>query len=274
MGDVAEGPGVDEHRRVLDASGAGWASSPRGCMTVMAPAALSCSAVTGSPSSCSRRRSGPDVARRSRSDVARARIAMTSEAAVMSNPVSRGMPSSRAPEAAHDVAERSVVDVEHASPGDAVRVDAQRVAVVDVVVDHGGQEVVGRRHGVQVAGEVQVEGLERDHLAVAATGRPALDARTSGPSTPGGWRWSPACRCGPCAWPRPTVVVVLPSPRGVGVMAVTTTYFAPRTVGQLRDRVEVDLHHVTAVRFEQVTAQPHLVRDVLDRFEGGAAGDV
>ena len=28
------------------------------------------------------------------------------------------------------------------------------------------------------------------------------------------------------AWPRPTVVVVLPSPSGVGVMAETTTYLA------------------------------------------------
>src|SRR5712691_3657749 len=28
------------------------------------------------------------------------------------------------------------------------------------------------------------------------------------------------------AWPRPTVVVVLPSPSGVGVMPVTTTYLA------------------------------------------------
>jgi len=28
------------------------------------------------------------------------------------------------------------------------------------------------------------------------------------------------------AWPRPTVVVVFPSPNGVGVIADTTTYFA------------------------------------------------
>ncbi len=28
------------------------------------------------------------------------------------------------------------------------------------------------------------------------------------------------------AWPSPTVVVVFPSPRGVGVIADTTTYFA------------------------------------------------
>src|SRR6516225_11498014 len=31
-------------------------------------------------------------------------------------------------------------------------------------------------------------------------------------------------RCAPKAWLRPTVVVVLPSPKGVGVIAVTTTY--------------------------------------------------
>ena len=47
-----------------------------------------------------------------------------------------------------------------------------------------------------------------------------------GPSD--GWRIAIVARFPiwekPC--PNPTVVVVLPSPRGVGVMAVTTTYFA------------------------------------------------
>ena len=37
------------------------------------------------------------------------------------------------------------------------------------------------------------------------------------------------------AWPSPTVVVVLPSPSGVGVIAVTTTYLARRPVGELLD---------------------------------------
>src|SRR5215831_8304723 len=32
-------------------------------------------------------------------------------------------------------------------------------------------------------------------------------------------------RCAPSAWLKPTVVVVLPSPSGVGVIAVTTMYF-------------------------------------------------
>src|SRR2546428_14063140 len=43
-----------------------------------------------------------------------------------------------------------------------------------------------------------------------------------------GWRMATTARfpMWPSASPRPTVVVVLPSPRGVGVIAETTTYFA------------------------------------------------
>ena len=43
-------------------------------------------------------------------------------------------------------------------------------------VDGRRHQVVGGRDGVDVAGQVQVEILHRDHLAVAAAGRAALDA--------------------------------------------------------------------------------------------------
>jgi hypothetical protein len=69
---------------------------------------------------------------------------------------------------------------------------------------------------------VQVQDLERHCLAVAPAGRTALDPEV-GPIE--------ACRIETVArrpmwriaWPRPMVVVVLPSPSGVGVTAVTTT---------------------------------------------------
>ena len=76
----------------------------------------------------------------------------------------------------------------------------------------------------------------------------------------------------PC--PRPTVVVVLPSPSGVGVIALTTTYLAVGPVGQLRDGLELDLHHLLAVRLEQVRGDAHRVRDVLERLQRRAAGDL
>ena len=65
--------------------------------TVIAPATPRSSAVTGFPSVVVARTIRPSRARRSYRSVARARTAMTSEPTVMTNSVSRGMPSSRPP---------------------------------------------------------------------------------------------------------------------------------------------------------------------------------
>ena len=59
--------------------------------TAIEPAARSCSAVTGSPSRVEPIVIAPRRARRSSRSRAIARIAITSEAAVMSKPVSRGI---------------------------------------------------------------------------------------------------------------------------------------------------------------------------------------
>ena len=81
-----------------------------------------------------------------------------------------------AAERVDDLAQRAIVHVEHAPPGDAARVEAEAVAPVDVVVDHRRQQIVRRRDGVEVAGEVEVDVLHRHDLGVAAAGRAALDA--------------------------------------------------------------------------------------------------
>jgi hypothetical protein len=47
---------------------------------------------------------------------------------------------------------------------------------VQVVVEHGGEQVVGAGHGVQVAGEVEVDALHRRHLRPSAAGGAALHA--------------------------------------------------------------------------------------------------
>ena len=61
---------------------------------------------------------------------------------------------------------------------DPPRVDAQLVAVVEVVVEHGRQQVVGQLDGVEVAGEMEVDVLHRHDLGVAAAGGAALHAET------------------------------------------------------------------------------------------------
>ena len=81
-----------------------------------------------------------------------------------------------AAERVDDRAQRAVVHVEHAPPGDAAAVDAEAVAPVDVVVDHRRQQIVRRGDGVEVAGEVEVDVLHRHDLGIAAARRAALHA--------------------------------------------------------------------------------------------------
>ena len=77
----------------------------------------------------------------------------------------------------HDEAELPVVHVHAALPGDAAGVNVQGVALLDAVVNHGCQQVVGGPNGVQVPGKVEVDVLHGHHLGITAAGRAALDAK-------------------------------------------------------------------------------------------------
>ena len=82
-----------------------------------------------------------------------------------------------AAKAVDDAPELAVVHVDAALPHDAARVDPQGVALLDVVVEHRGAEVVGRADGMEVAREVEVDVLHGDDLGVSAAGGTALDAK-------------------------------------------------------------------------------------------------
>ena len=81
-----------------------------------------------------------------------------------------------------DVAQGPVVHVHDALPDDAAHVDAQGIALVDVIIDGCGQEVVGSRNGMHVAGKMQVDVFHRQDLGVTTAGSTAFDAeyRTQG----------------------------------------------------------------------------------------------
>ena len=82
-----------------------------------------------------------------------------------------------AAQAVHHEAELTVVHIHAAAPYDLTGVDVQSVALIDVVIQHGGQQVVGSADGVEVTGKVQVDVLHRDDLSVAAAGSAALNAK-------------------------------------------------------------------------------------------------
>mgnify|MGYP002508014807 CR=1 FL=1 len=75
-----------------------------------------------------------------------------------------------------DKAELAVIHVHAAAPGDPAGVNAQLVALVNMVIQHGGQQVVGSADGVEVAGKVEVDVLHRNDLSITAAGSAALDA--------------------------------------------------------------------------------------------------
>ena len=78
--------------------------------------------------------------------------------------------------------QRTVVHVHRALEDHLFRIYAERIALVYAVVDHGAEQIIGRGHGVNIAGEVQVDVLHGQHLGVSAAGGAAFDAehRTEG----------------------------------------------------------------------------------------------
>ena len=81
-----------------------------------------------------------------------------------------------AAETVDDKAKLTVVHVDAALPGYLSRVDVEGVALINMVVEHGCQEIVCGADGVEVAGEVEVYVLHRDDLCVAASGSSSLYA--------------------------------------------------------------------------------------------------
>ena len=75
-----------------------------------------------------------------------------------------------------DVAQRAVVHIHDTGENDAARIDAEHIALLHVVVEHGAEQIVRRGDRVHVAGEVQIDVLHRNDLRVAAACRAALDA--------------------------------------------------------------------------------------------------
>ena len=75
-----------------------------------------------------------------------------------------------------DVAQRAVVHVDGARPRDAADVQTRRIAVVQMRVEHRGEQVVRAGDGVKIAGEMQVDVFHRHDLRVPAARGAALHA--------------------------------------------------------------------------------------------------
>ena len=81
-------------------------------------------------------------------------------------------------EAGYDVAERAIIDVKDARPRDRTLLEVQLVSLVEVIVNHCGQEIVCRGDCVEVSGQVQIHLLEWQYLALTAARCSSFDAES------------------------------------------------------------------------------------------------
>ena len=168
--------------------------------------------------------------------------------------------------------EGAVVDVEHALPRHIVRIEPVRVPVVDVVVHHGRQEVVGRRNRVQISRQVQIQALERDHLAVPAARRTALDPE----GRPHGWLPNGDGGLPPDAGqglPDPDRRRGLALPEWRGGHGRDDDVAGPRSISQGLHGVEADFGDIAAIGLEKPGLDAHLCGDVGHGAQRGLSRD-
>ena len=75
------------------------------------------------------------------------------------------------------MAELTVVHVDHSFPGDATRIDAQLITVVNMIVNQGCKQVVGNPNGMEVTCKVKVDVFHRNHLGITTTGSTTFDSK-------------------------------------------------------------------------------------------------
>ena len=80
-------------------------------------------------------------------------------------------------EPGRNLAQGTVVHIDHASPGDSPGIDIELILPVHVIVDQRGEQIVGCADRMKIAGKMQIDVGHRDDLRVAAAGRTALHAK-------------------------------------------------------------------------------------------------
>jgi hypothetical protein len=75
-----------------------------------------------------------------------------------------------------DLAQGSVVEVHRPPPCDPARVEIERIAPIELIVEERREQVVRRTNRMEIAGEMEIDLLHRHDLGIAATRGAALGA--------------------------------------------------------------------------------------------------
>jgi hypothetical protein len=174
----------------------------------------------------------------------------------------------------HDyIPQGSIVYVHHPSPGNALQLEVEGVALVEVVVDHGGKLVMGLGDRVDVTGKVQIEILHRHDLAVTAAGGAALYAKYR---AHGGLAHRHRRRLADVleGLPQADSGRRLPLTQGGRRYGGDHHIFCLRPVGKLLDGIELYLGDTFSVGLQKVLLDAYLGGYLVQRLQSCLPGDL
>ena len=171
-----------------------------------------------------------------------------------------------------NMAQVAIVHVDDPLPGDAAHIDIEGIAPVDMIVQHRGQQIVGRADGMKVTGKMKVDFLHRHDLRIAPAGGAALHAE-AGPQA--GFTHADH---GFLADARQAVTKPY---RGCGLAFAgrrrgdggDQDQLAPRAIGQPAQELIVDLGNMVSVRPERLFRDGQFGCNVSNRLLVGMARD-
>ena len=74
-----------------------------------------------------------------------------------------------------DIAQGAVIHIDDALPRNTAWIDIERITVINMVINHRGQQIVSQGNRGEIAGEMQVDVFHRYDLGIAATSCTAFD---------------------------------------------------------------------------------------------------
>ena len=76
----------------------------------------------------------------------------------------------------NDITQLAVIHIDNAFPDDPARIDIQYVALLHMIIHHGGEQHMRGSNGMEITCKMQVDILHRHYLRITAAGSAAFDA--------------------------------------------------------------------------------------------------
>ena len=77
-----------------------------------------------------------------------------------------------------NMAQHPVIHIHDPLPDNPLDVNPQSISLLQMIIQHRRQQIVGAGHGMNIAGKMQIDILHRNNLRPAAAGCSALHAHT------------------------------------------------------------------------------------------------